>query len=546
MEHVNYVRVALVMLCFVGLFGIATVHIFFMQTVKSPFFAKIARQQYQIRVTQRPPRAPVFDRSKAPLALNKEVLSAFITPNNLSNEKEVKEFLKHYFTDAYHRLENKNRSCFMYVKRQLSEKEIALINKAHLSDIQLIHETRRFYPHQSLGHTIGITNIDNDGIAGIELIFNHRLAGSPTTYLIEKDARSHRYYFKKETTQKGLDGEPVTLTIDAGLQCLAYDALHDHMEQIGAQEGAVLIMNPVSGEILAMACIPDFNPNNQVSDLSLTKNRILTEVREFGSVMKPFTALAALEEKVVTPDEVIDCEGKKETYVNGIKITTWKAFGPLSYTDVLRKSNNIGTSKVALKINPTALYNHLRDCGFGTASGLHFPGEQTGYLTPPHKWSKSTAPHLSFGYEISATMLQLARGFATIANGGYLITPRLVLDPLPTKIPEPKRVFSPETINQMRTMITINEEHTAAKGSIPGYTVFGKTGSAFLINNGVYDQSRSIYTFSGIVEKGTYKRLVIVFLREPRPVSGHVYASTVAVPLFREIAEQMIVKERIL
>lgn len=546
MEQVNYVRAALVMLCFVGLFCIAVVHVFFMQTVKSSFFAKIARQQYQIRVTQRPPRAPIFDRNKTPLALNKEVLSAFITPNNLNSEKEVKEFLRRNFPEAYHRLKNKNRSCFMYIKRQLSDKEVALINKAQLPDIQFIHETRRFYPHQSLGTTIGVTNIDNDGIAGIELVFNHHLAGSPTTYLLEKDARSHRYYFKKETTQKGLDGLPVTLTIDAGLQCLAYDALHDHMEQIGAREGAVLIMDPTSGDILTMACIPDFDPNIPISDLSLTKNRILTEVREFGSVMKPFTALAALEEKVVTPDEIIDCEGKKETYVNGIKITTWKAFGPLAYTDVLRKSNNIGTSKVALRIDPTALYNHLRDCGFGTPSGLHFPGEQNGYLTPPQKWSKSTAPHLSFGYEISATMLQLARGFATIANGGYLVTPRLVLDPPPQKIPSPKKVFSSETINQMRNMITLNEEHTAAKGSIPGYTVLGKTGSAFTLNNGVYDQSRSIYTFSGIVEKGPYRRLVIVFIREPRPMAGHVYASTIAVPLFREIAEQMIIKERIL
>lgn len=547
MDHISPLRVALVAILFLVLYGTAAVHVFFMQTVQGNFFTHIAKKQYQISLTQRPPRAPIADRNKNPLALNKEIFSAFIIPNNLQEKDRVYEFIKHHFPEAWGRLTRKKDACFIYIKRNMSPQELDFITRANLPDLQILREEGRFYPHPSLGQTIGLTNIDNDGIAGIELIFNQYLAGSPTTYLLEKDARSQKHYFKKETKKSGNTGLPIRLTIDSNLQFIAYEAVKERVESLGALEGMGLIMDPVNGDILAMACFPDFDPNKPVSDLALTKNKTLTESHEFGSAMKVFTAMAALEEKKVTPDEIIDCENKKETYIDGVHITTWKAFGKLTYTDVIRNSNNIGTSKVALRIDAPRYYTHLRNCGFSRQTGLGYPGEQIGSLNPPEKWSKLTIPHLSFGYEISATLLQLARAFGIISNGGYLVTPRLIIEPAPKKITPPERVFSRETIAQIRNITAFNTEtNFEPTGLIPGYTVMGKTGSALMITNGKYDPSRSLYTFVGAVEKGNYRRVIAVTIREPRPTAGHTYASTVALPLFKEIAERMLIHDRIL
>lgn len=546
MNQISSVRVAIITTLFVLLYAAAIVHVLLMQTVQAPFFLQIAQQQYQLTVTQRPPRAPIYDRNGQPLALNREAFSVFVTPNNLQEKKRLEPFLKKHFPDAYERLAQKKGSCFMYVKRHLTEEERALVVHANLPDLHLLCEEGRLYPQPSLGHTVGLTNIDADGIAGIELLYNQRLAGHPTTYLIEKDARSHTYYFKKEVTQSGKIGSPVTLTIDGNLQFIAYECVREHVEKQGALEGMAIIMDPINGEILAMACLPDFDPNKPVADLALTKNRIITEVHEFGSVMKIFTALAAFEEKVVTADEIIDCEDRKQTMIDGVPITTWKAFGKLTYADVIRNSNNIGTSKVALRIG-RPLYTHLKDFGFACTTGLNYPGEQIGWITPPERWSKPTLPHLSFGYEISASLLQLARAFAIISNGGYLVTPRLVINPAPTTHPQPAPVCSTETINTLRTITTLSHERSAARvGLIPGYTVMGKTGTALLLtDDGTYDPCRSLYTFAGAVERGAYKRVITVSIREPRPRAGHVYAASVALPLFKEIAERMLVTERI-
>lgn len=546
MEHISPIRVAIVALIFFVLYSAAAVHVFFIQTVKGKFFAHVAQRQYQITITQKPPRAQIFDRNGIPIALNKETFSAFIVPNNLAEKNRIYEFLKKHFPEAWERLRHKTTSSFMYIKRHLSKEELAFITNANLPDVHILEEEGRFYPHPSLGHTVGITNIDNDGIAGIELLFNQYLSGTPTTYLIEKDARSKKHYFKKEIKKSGSLGKTAKLTIDTNIQFICYEAIKDRVELLGALEGMAMVINPENGEIFAMACVPDFDPNKPVVDISLTKNRLLTEVHEFGSAMKVFTAIAALEEKKVTPDEIIDCEGKKQTYIDGVPITTWKAFGKLSYTDVIRNSNNIGTSKVALRVG-TPLYKHLRNCGFAQRTGLGYPGEQTGSLPTPDKWTKPTVPHLSFGYEMSATLLQLARAFSIISNGGYLITPRLFLEPAPQKIPAPQRVFSLETINQIRNITAVNrEDDFEHEGLIPGYTIMGKTGSALMLTRGKYDPTRSLYTFVGAIEKGTYKRVIAVTIREPRPTPGHTYASTIAMPLFKEIAERMLVHDKIL
>ncbi|MBN2267630.1 MAG: penicillin-binding protein 2 [Candidatus Babeliaceae bacterium] len=516
---------------------------FFLQVYENSFFTSIGNKQYKLVITRKPPRAPIFDRNSQPIAFDKEILSAFITPNNLSEKVKVQRFLKQYFPDALKRLEEHPELYFSYVKRHLTPEEIVIINKAELADIRLLREQRRFYAIPSLGNTIGTTDIDNHGLSGIELIFDKQLAGTPTTYLLEKDARSTAYYFKRETKTAGIEGHPIKLTIDSDLQFIAYDNLKSWCKKLAAKEGMVLIMNPQNGELLALACYPDFDPNKPAPDeLALTKNRIFTEVHEFGSVMKVFPALAALDEKVVIPDEIIDCENKRETYINGIRITTWRAFGPQTYTDVIRTSNNIGTSKVSLRLGKK-LYDHLSKCGFGNKTNLCFPGEQCGFITPPHAWSKATPLSLSFGYEISASLLQLACGFSLFATNGFLPIPKLVYKQKTED--RPQQIYRSEPIQTMRQTLTLEPQKGVGYfGYIPGFTVMGKTGSSYLISNGSYDKTRSLYTFAGIIEGENYQRLIVTSIREPQQTGKQTYATTMAVPLFKIIAEQMVVHEQ--
>lgn len=563
--YVSATRLSLVVLLFCMLYGFALINLFRLQITENSYFSQLAHQQYHVLRTQAPPRALIYDRHGTPLTLNKESFAAFITPNNIKDKKAVAEFLKKYYPNMLERLHHHSDDLFMYIKRRLTSEEIELIEKANISDIYILKEPSRYYPVPTLGHTIGTTDIDDKGISGIELLYNERLSGTPTTFVLEQDARSHHFYFKKDTTIQGIEGQSVKLTLDADLQFLAYEELKEHCQNIEAQEGAVLIIDAINGDILTMACYPDFDPNESIDNTNLwkTKNRIMTEVYEFGSVMKIFPAMAALEEGVVQPDELIDCQNSKETFINGMRVTNWKACGLIPYTDVIRSSNNIGTSKVALRVGKP-LYEHYQKAGFGKPTGVNFLGEQIGFITPPKQWSKATPLSLSFGYEISATLLQLARGFSLLANDGFLINPRLFIEPqkysFHNKNSAGKQVYSSKTINIMRDIINLNHEgSTSWHGRIPGYTVLGKTGSAYLITNGLYDTTRSIYTFAGIVETDRpgsdkaetnktdgdeYKRIIVTFIREPRPTGHKVYAATVAVPLFKRIAQSMLVHDK--
>lgn len=546
MNSIGLSRLIFVLLIFFGCYTLSLVNLFRLQVGQNNFFRERAQRQYNVSITQTPPRALIYDRNGCPLALNRESFSAFITPNNLEHPNDVIKFLKQHFPQAHTRLMHHNDDLFMYIKRRLSPEDILLITAANLPDINLLQEPNRLYTVPSLGHTIGVTDIDNRGISGIELICDERVAGKPTTYTLEKDARSRHFYFKKDTAVQGYEGTPVKLTIDADLQFLAYEELKDHVTALGAQEGAVLIMNATEGDVLAMACVPDFDPNDPLDDnLWKTKNRIITECYEFGSVMKLFPALAALSEGVVQPDEMIDCENRKETFINGMKVTTWKECGLLSYTEVIRNSNNIGTSKVALRLGKP-LYEHYRKAGFTAPTGINFIGEQLGFITPPRQWSKATPLSLSFGYEVSATLLQLARGFSLLANKGALVHPRLLIEPQLEKRHAKKQVYTPEIIDIMRSAINLdNESSTGWHGRIEGYSIMGKTGSAYLITDGTYDKTRSIYSFAGLLEKDDYKRIIVVFIREPQPTGKKVYAATVAVPLFKRIAQAMVIHDNV-
>jgi cell division protein FtsI (penicillin-binding protein 3) len=535
----------LLIVFFIGILGYIAIlmNVYIVQIRQGSFFSTIGQQQWCTNITTYPPRAWIYDRTgKQPLAMNKDSLAAFIVPTTLHEPKALNEFLLKHFPAAHERLLTHSHHHFMYVKRKLTHTEQQLIEQSNLKDIHLIKEPQRVYPVESMGPLLGITDIDNQGIFGIELLYNNHLAGSPTTHLIEKDARSGQYYFAKETKVQGISGTSLTLTIDSDLQFLAYEELKETVHAFASQEGSVIIMDPTNGDILVMATYPDFDPTKLTTDdIANTRNRPITDTYEFGSVMKAFVALAALEEGLVHPDELIDCENTKMTFLHGARVTTWREHGLLTFTDVIAKSNNIGIVKVAQRLG-NKLHDHYLRCGFGKKTGILFPGEQPGFVNPPHRWTRPSLISLSFGYEITATLLQLACAYALIANEGKPVIPRLVLDQeLP---PQETPRYSPQAINAFRTILQETITHgTAQRASMPGFLVMGKTGSANLVIDGVYNPEHSIFTFASIIEKGAYKRVIVTFIKEINKQRG-ILASSVAVPLSERIAHKMIIRDQ--
>ena len=449
-------------------------------------------------------------------------------------------FLKTQFPYAYKEFLNKQHKSFMYIKRRLSEYEIQTVRNAACSDIHLLHESSRFYPLTCAAPLVGFTDIDNNGLAGIEFQYNTQLAGKPSTFCLEKDARSGYFYFKKEVKDAGTQSQPITLTIDSDLQFLVDEELAASMNQHHAREGAAIIMDPTNGKILALVSRPYDDPHGSKFSIANMKPRAVTDTYEFGSVMKVFSALAALEEQVVQPDEIVDCKNRKTCMIDGRTINTLVAHGQIPFSDVIAFSNNIGIAQIAKRLNET-LYDHYIRIGFGSKTGIGLPGEQKGFINHPANWSRQSIISLSYGYEISATLLQLACAFCLLANNGKPITPTVILTDKKQETQD--QLYNEKTIEAMREILRKTTEYgTGKRFQIKGYDVMSKTGTANLLVNGSYDQSKQILTCASVIEKDEYKRVIVSYIKEAS--TPNAYAATIAVPLQKRIAEKMIIHER--
>lgn len=535
-------RSTIIFLVFFAFYCAIIMYLAYLQIGRRAFLENLGKSQYNVEMTIKPPRGIIYDRNLKPLALNIDALSAFILPKTVGKSPTTVSFLQRYFPDAYARYQKKKKAHFLYVKRRITPNELHLIESNNV-DIHVLKEPHRFYPIKEVSHIVGLTDIDNKGILGLEQHYDTILSGKPTTYNLARDARSGHYYFAKETSIKGKDAEDVFLTIDGELQFLVQKELEQTVEEFGAKEGMVLIIDPMTGDIITMNQHPIFDPNKTDNlDLSLTKNKLATETYEFGSVMKVFTALSVLHEKATTLDELFDCQETKTGIVEGIKINTPFKNGVMPFIDVIAQSNNIGTAAAAARIG-TKLYDHFKKLGFGQSTKSGIMGEQTGFVNPPSNWSKRSFASLSFGYENRATMLQLARAFAALANGGHLISLRLNLRDEQVPLEKTPQLYASATLDDINRILERTVTHgSAKKAQIDGYTIRGKTGTANLIEHGAYNPEKNIFTFCGILEKGDYKRVIITFIKES--TSKNIYAGTVTVPLFERVAQRVIIHDK--
>ncbi len=428
---------------------------------------------------------------------------------------------------------------FVYVRRQVSPEQARRVAALDLTGVGFMKENRRFYPNKNLAaHILGYVGIDNNGLHGIEAAYDSLIKGRPGTLLIQTDARRHAF---SRVERPPTTGATIELTIDQYLQHVAERELKAGVEATRAAGGSAIVMDPSTGEILAIANYPTFNPNAyQESSEDTRRNRGIQDLYEPGSTFKIVTAGAALEEKVVKPQDPIDVSAGQIRF-GGRVINDEHRYRVLTFEDVIVKSSNVGAIKVGLRLGPQRLGAYVNRFGFGRPASPDFRGENPGIVWNPSRLNDSALASVSMGYQVGVTPLQMAAAVSSIANRGELVEPRVVRAvirdgarlPVPHKVL--RRTVSAATAAQLTTMMeAVVERGTATLAQIPGHTVAGKTGTASKVVDGRYSRSDYNVSFVGFVPSRDPLFTVVVVVDSPK--RGSAFGGVVAAPIFQRIA----------
>ncbi len=438
------------------------------------------------------------------------------------------------------------KSAFAFVRHRVDPDAARRVAELKIDGIYFMKEPGRFYPNRELAASVlGYVGAENKGLAGLEATYDAKLRGTPGQMLLELDGRKRPQAFSR-VGQDPVPGTSLELTIDAFLQHLAERELEAGVLENHAAGGAVVMMDPASGEILALASYPTFNPNSyRLSTPDEQRNRGVQDVYEPGSTFKLVTASAALEEKVMRPTDLIDTGGGSIAVgpKRVVREAEGHAYGTLSLTDVIVKSSNVGAIKIGFRLGAERLGRYVRSFGFGTRLSPDFPGESAGIVWQPSQWTDSALASVSMGYQVSVTPLQMAAAASAVANGGELVQPRIVravIDadgrvPVPRKVI--RRVTSPETAAEMTAIMEgVVTQGTGKLAALPDFTVAGKTGTANKNLNGHYLEHDYNVSFVGFVPSRQPALTILVVIDTPRGPNPP-FGGTVSAPIFRRIAE---------
>lgn len=491
-----------------------------------------------LRVVQVPAhRGMITDRNGEPLAISTPVQSVWANPRELvagpADLVRVAGLLD-MRTEQLQRLlgQRKDRE-FVYLRRHLDPDKAQRVLDLDVPGVYLQQEYRRYYPAGEVAaHLIGFTNIDDRGQEGLELAYNEWLSGQPGAKRVVKDGRRH-IIENVENIRSAHPGKSLALSIDRRIQYLAYRELKAAVQQQRAKSGSVVVLDNRTGEVLALANQPAFNPNNR-KGLSADKlrNRAMTDVFEPGSTMKPFVIAAALQSGRYLPETQIDTSPGL-LQVGTYTIHDTHDYGVLDLTGVIRKSSNVAASKIALELDPKAVWRSYSQAGFGLATGSGFPGEADGYLSDFHRWRDVERATLSYGYGLSATGIQLARAYSALANDGYRVPVTLLRRDAAAV--EKHQVYSPEVARTVRTMMeeVVKQGGTAPLAAVSGYRVAGKTGTVHKSEAGGYARDRYMAVFAGMAPASDPRLVVVVVVNEPS--NGEYYGGLVAGPVFSRV-----------
>jgi cell division protein FtsI (penicillin-binding protein 3) len=519
----------LVLLCFGVLIGRAVL----LQGVRHSFYQKEGDARTTREMKLYAHRGRIVDRNGEPLAISSPVESILANPADAQVNKvqvaQLAKLLEMKESEISTKLAKQNRD-FVYLKRRISPELANHIMALHIPGVNMQREYKRFYPAGEVAaHLVGYTGSDEKGLEGFELQYQNWLSGKSGSRHVIKDRQGH-IVDDLEAVKLPQDGRDLVVSIDRKVQYLAYRELAKAVEENNAKAGAAVVLNAKTGEILAMANYPAYNPNNPSKDVTKSRNRAIVDQFEPGSTMKPMTISAALETGKYTPETKIETAGG--TYKIGpATVHDSHPNGLLSVAQVIQKSSNVGSAKIALSLEPKYMWGVFNQLGFGTITHVNFPGEAAGKLRNYKTWRPIEQATISFGNGISVTLLQLARAYTVFANDGELRPVTLLKS---KDIAVGQQVFSKATALSVRDMLetVVQAGGTAPKAQVMGYRVAGKTGTAHKPGIGGY-QDKYIASFVGMAPASNPKLIVAVMIDEPS--NGQYYGGIVAAPVFSAV-----------
>ena len=481
----------------------------------------------------------IYDRHGEPLAVSTPVTSVWLDPRVAQlSDAQVRQLASALNTDApglSQTIKRHRSKSFVWLKRRISPESAKQIEALDLPGVDFRREYKRYYPAgETTAHLLGVTNVDDEGIEGVELAFNDALQGTPGKKRVLRDRRGNNV--------KDLDflepprfGQDLFLSVDLRLQYFAYRELKAAVTSHNAQSGSLVIMRPGSGEVLAMVNQPAYNPNApdfSKVDYSRMRNRAITDIYEPGSTVKPLALIAALESGRFAIDSVVDTS-PGHVQIGRKLIEDPLDRGELTFERILQKSSQVAIAKLSLQLEDTAIFDALGKAGFGMSTGLGLPGESSGQLFASRTRDPVSRATLGYGYGFSVTPLQLAQGYSVLANAGVAYPASILRRAAP---PQAQRLFDEEPTAQVRDMLAtvVSSEGTAPMASVPGFNVGGKTGTARKVGAQGYDDQRHVAWFAGIAPLNDPEIVMVVVINEPS--RGPVGGGSVAAPVFSRVA----------
>lgn len=551
------IRCALVCLAFVTLFSGFSFRLIYLQMIKHDEYAGLAAEKHVYKQIIYAQRGAIFDANNEVLAHNVPVETVVADATHLNNLDAIIDLVGNGLKISAGELAAKLREGRRYIviKREVPEALAAeLREKLRARDLRGIyfeHDATRIYPNGSmLCHVIGFTDFDHRGIQGVEASMEEYLHGQDGYRYIEHNRAGQEIVLYRGQERAPRNGYQVHLTVDLNLQNIVENEIDSAMREYAPQKATIILMRPQTGEILAMANRPNFDLNLRAdAKPEQMKNRAIIDMMEPGSTFKIVTAAAALNEHKVCPDSMIFCENGVWNF-GGSALHDHRPFRELSVQDILVKSSNIGAAKLAFSVGEQKFYEYIRRFGFGERTGIELPGEISGLIRPPQSWSKISITRIPMGHEIGVTPLQMTVAMAAIANGGKLITPRMVKSitsddgkTLSSFSPVVLRqAISPQTARQIGDALrgVVSDRGTAAAAAVPGFTIAGKTGTAQKVDpKGGYEKGKYVVSFSGYLPADHPEFVGLIVLDDAHTSKPELnYGGLVAGPIFSRIAEQ--------
>ena len=524
------------------LFAAVVARLFYIQILQHDRYADYSRGQYLQKIRYNPTRGKILDRNMKPLAITVPMKSVFASPYKVKDKRIVASVLaKALDMDSASVLDKlKKGRNFVWIKRRVKPSQYRSLHVMEIPGISFLTEDRRFYPQKTLAaRAIGFCGVDNQGLAGLEYLYDKVLRGSPEILLAKKDALGRIYGFADGSAPR--ERYEMVVTIDSNIQYIAEKSVRAAYEKYGTKTALAIVMATRTGEILAIAEQPGLDPNDFSSyPLSRFKSLSVTQGYEPGSVFKVFLAASALDSGAASPGDIFDGEnGYLRVGGKTIREADGRRFGKISFAEIIWRSSNIGAIKIARKLGEKRFYRYIKKFGFGQKTGIDLPGEATGLVRHYDDWSALSLPSMSFGQEINVTPIQLITALSAIGNGGLSVKPHLFKQLIRNNVvirdyppPTPRRIISRDAARQTITMMRMAvEKGTGKPARVKGYDIAGKTGTGQKFDRELdrYSREKYLASFLALFPANDPVISIVVMLDEPEgPVSGGRMAGPIA------------------